>query len=408
VVLDQSNLTLQNVELSAAFSYPVNILCASCGSQHQQSTAKELARHAHLYQMWFSDKLREPSLHRYYRRCWPYHLSVKWLYHTATIGQKDNLLPRFLPIWDAWCRRRFDKIKSSDIDIVFSIMGYGTGPFDLADRLGALKVVDASSSHPTSFYGFWQRECDIWNPKCNVTLPRSLFRRCNQELNRADYIVCASNFVRDSMLYNGIPASKLAVVPYGANTALFEPRAYLPEKPVFVSVGTLTVRKGTQYLLEAMRIVRQQHPSAELLLVGPVHDDFKRLMSKWNGEFTHYPFVQHQDLAKLLTNSLAFVFPSCEEGFARVLTEAMSAGLPIIATHESGATTAVTDGIHGTIVAARDPGALAAAMLRYAQQPLIALEMGSRAAAWARLHGSHEAYGNKLAQIFNDFLSKDT
>jgi glycosyltransferase involved in cell wall biosynthesis len=382
----------------------MKVLLASCGAIYQQNACLELYKRDSLFQCWFSEKLQHESLRSFYHRCWPYHIAVKWLYHIGTIGQKDNLLPRFLPIWDAWCRKQGERVNVKDIDIVFSIMGYGTGPFDVADHLGALKVVDASSSHPTSFYGFWQRECDIWNPKTNVTLPRSLFRRCNQELNRADFILCASSFVRDSMLYNGIPASKLAVLPYGANTSLFQPREQLPAKPVFISVGTLTVRKGTQYLLESMRLVREKHPSAELVLVGPVHDDFKPLMSRWSGDFTHYPFVHHPELANLLANSLAFVFPSCEEGFARVISEAMSAGLPILATHESGASTVVSHGVHGFIVPPRSPQALAERMTELLESPQMALAMGRNAASHAVLRGSHEHYGENLMTIFHQWV----
>ena len=72
------------------------------------------------------------------------------------------------PLWQASFRSRtFPKC-----DVVHSVMGFATEPFRLADRMGALKVLDASNSHPTSFYGFWQRELDIWNPGKKVGVPR--------------------------------------------------------------------------------------------------------------------------------------------------------------------------------------------------------------------------------------------
>jgi len=55
-----------------------------------------------------------------------------------------------------------------------------------------------------------------------------------------------------------------------------------------------------------------------------------------------------------------------EEGFARSIIEAMAAGLPIIATHQSGATTLVDDGVEGLIVRGRDVNQLAEAMIRVA------------------------------------------
>jgi glycosyltransferase involved in cell wall biosynthesis len=382
----------------------MKVLLASTPPIYQQSTALQLLRSGSLASLWTSDKLAFPELGHYYKRCWPFHLVAKLFYHTATIGQRDRIIPRLWPIWDSWALRQAKDVTNASVDIVCSVMGSGRGPFAVAERIGALKIVDASSSHPTSFYGFWQRECDIWSPKDRVTLPRSLFRRCTQDLESSDYILCSSLFVRDSMLYNGIPESKLAVLPYGANIATFTPAEKPTIEPVFIAVGTLTLRKGTPYLLEAMRIVRRFHPDAKLYLVGGIHDDFKRLIGGWRGEFTHVPAASHAQLAKLLQQSLAFVFPSCEEGFARVLSEAMAAGLPIVATHESGASTVVRDGEHGFIVPQRQPQALADRLVQLIKDPQLARRMGLVASAFARSQGSNEAYGSKLKRIFEDWL----
>jgi glycosyltransferase involved in cell wall biosynthesis len=383
----------------------MKVLLASTPPIYQQNTALQLFRHGCLAGLWTSDKRVHDELRGHYQRCWPFHLAAKLFYHTATIGQRDNIVPRLWPIWDSWVAKQRRKVGALNIDIVFSVMGSCRGPFDLAERLGALKVVDASSSHPTSFYGFWQRECDLWSPGMRVTLPRSLFRRCTQDLERADYILCSSLFVRDSMVYNGICESKLAVLPYGADVSTFTPSTDPVVKPVFVTVGTLTLRKGTPYLLEAMRLVRNVYPDAQLYLVGAVHDDFKRARKRWEGEFVHIPSVSHPDLAQLLQKSLAFVFPSCEEGFARVLSEAMAAGLPIVATHESGASTVVRTGEQGFIVPQRQPRILADRLLQLIKDPTLARRMGLAASNYAQTHGSHEAYGQNLRRIFEGWLT---
>jgi len=384
----------------------MKVLLASTPPIYQQNTALQLFRHGCLAGIWTSDKLVFDELRGHYQRCWPFHLAAKLFYHTATPGQRDRIVPRLWPIWDSWALRQKERFSDAPIDIVCSVMGSGRGPFGVAERIGALKIVDASSSHPTSFYGFWQRECDIWSPGGRVTLPRSLFRRCTQDLERADYILCSSLFVRDSMVYNGIPESKLAVLPYGANISIFTPPEKPAGKPVFIAVGTLTLRKGTPYLLEAMRLVRRSHPDAELYLVGEIHDDFKRVIGRWHGEFTHVTSVPHQELAGLLRKSLAFVFPSCEEGFARVLSEAMAAGLPIVATHESGASTVVQNGEQGFIVPQRQPQALAARLVQLIEDPELARRMGLMASAFAKSQGSNEAYGSKLKRIFEHWLQQ--
>jgi glycosyltransferase involved in cell wall biosynthesis len=58
-----------------------------------------------------------------------------------------------------------------------------------------------------------------------------------------------------------------------------------------------------------------------------------------------------------------FVFPSVNEGLARVLFEAMACGLPVIATERSGAEDCITQGVEGNVTPARSVEAMAEAIL---------------------------------------------
>ena len=102
----------------------------------------------------------------------------------------------------------------------------------------------------------------------------------------------------------------------------------------------------------------------------------------------------------MLANCSAFVFPSLEEGFARVLSEAMSVGLPILASYESGATTIIRDGVNGIIVKPRDIDGMASAMIKIAQNHDLnfslgdaAYDVGAKSNTWAdyahRLHAEY-------------------
>ncbi|MDD5350484.1 MAG: glycosyltransferase family 4 protein [Chthoniobacteraceae bacterium] len=295
------------------------------------------------------------------------------------------------PLWRRW----FLAQPFPGCNVVQAIMGYATEPFDAADRVGALKVVDCPNSHPTSYYGYWQRECDLWNPGENVPIPRWMFARMNRELERADVILCPSTFVRDSMVSNGLPESKCFINPFGVNTSIFKPRDSTPQAPRFITVGTICLRKGYQYLFRAFEQVKLVYPKAELICVGSYKSDFAKERPRWEGTFTHIPHIGHQALSQLLATCTAFVFPSCEEGFARVIPEAMATGLPIIATHESGATTLVKDGVEGYIVQ-RTPKEIAAAMIRVAEDPQRNLQMGEAAYRKGAVKNTWQDYGDRL------------
>src|SRR5208282_693961 len=133
-----------------------------------------------------------------------------------------------------------------------------------------------------------------------------------------------------------------------------------------------------------------------LICVGDVKIDFRREWARWKGTFTHHPHLSHHELAVLLPQCTAFVLPSVEEGFARVITEAMAAGLPVVATHESGATTLVEDGVEGFIVRCRDPEHTVEAMIKIASDPAMNRNMGEAAFQKGAMKNTWQDYGDRL------------
>lgn len=380
----------------------MKILLTALGAMHTRQIARPLQDRDALAGLWITDKNSTGVAPDKYRRCWPYHLAMKPFYHLASLGFREQMAVRFLPIWAAWVKCQ----KPPPFDVAYACMGQGGELFEMAERTGALKLVDASSSHPTSFYGFWQRECDLWNPGAKVVFPRWVFTRCNQDLERADVILCPSKFVRDSMVYNGIPEAKCVLSPYGVDTSVFKPRPVVPEKPRFICVGTICLRKGHQYLFRAFEKVRAVLPEAELICAGPYYPDFARERKRWEGTFTHFEHLPHSELAKVLQGATAFVFPSNEEGFARSVIEGMAAGLPIIATHESGATTLVDDGVEGLIIRARDVDQLAGAMIKVANDREMNRKMGEAAYARGAKNNSWGDFANRLIRICSEVIEK--
>ena len=161
----------------------------------------------------------------------------------------------------------------------------------------------------------------------------------NRELERSDLIIVQSEFCRESMIYNGIASEKIIVNPLGVDTSIFAKRPSVPASPRFICVGTICLRKGHQYLFRAFEFVKSKVPTAELICVGGYKRDFRSERAKWKGTFHHIPQLNQVELAKLLQTCTGFVFPSQEEGIARAQIEALASGLPVVGTHEGGATT---------------------------------------------------------------------
>jgi glycosyltransferase involved in cell wall biosynthesis len=298
--------------------------------------------------------------------------------------------------WRRWLRSQLARGNCPPFDVAHSILGFGTELFDAAPATGTLKVVDCPNSHPVTYYGFWQRECDLWCHGERVPIPQWMFARMNRELERADLIIVQSQFCKETMVANGIPGDKVLINPMGVETSIFKPRQAVPARPRFVNVATICLRKGHQYLFRAFEKVKQRLPEAELVCVGGYKCDFRKERPRWEGTFTHYPRLSQPEIAELLAGCTAFVFPSQEEGIARAQIEALACGLPVIGTHEGGATTLVEDGVEGFIVRGRDPEHIAQAMIRVASDPALNRRMGEAAHRKGAVSNTWQDYGDRL------------
>ena len=368
-----------------------SIWLGSCGGWYLPHTARALQQRNVLAGLWISNKNSTGLPPELYRRCWIFHLAMKLFYRWAPQIWTEKLFFSFFPLWRSWLLRQ----KWPEVSVVQAITGYATEPFDRAQKTGALRVVDCPNSHPKTYRAYWQRECDVWCPGEKIPVPDWMLARIECEIARADVVLCPSFFVRDTMVQNGVPEEKCFVNPFGVDTRQFQPRTYVPVSPRFISVGTICVRKGFQYLFAAFAQVKKELPDAELIVVGDYKIDFRMQRAKWEGTFTHIPHLPHQELAALLVTCSAFVFPSVEEGLARVIPEAMACGLPVIASYESGATTLVRDGVQGIIVPPREPALIAEAMVRLGRDANLNATMGKAACEGAR-NNSWLDYGDRL------------
>lgn len=340
-----------------------------------------------------------------YRRVWPYHLLKKPFYHLPFVQLEEWTRWWLLPAYDAWVERQE---LPADCNVVMAPMGSCEPLFRLAESCGrrVLKVFDAPNSHPAACARVWQEECDRFLPGYRIPLPGWAVRRMSREIEAADLVICPSDFVKESMIAQGVPEGKCHVRHFGVDTAIFQPRCEVPVSPVFVCVGSICLRKGHQYLFRAFARLRKDFPEARLVCIGGVRPDFAAEWPAWKGMVEHHPHLPQTGIAGILREASAFVLASVEEGFARVLSEAMAAGLPLIATHESGATTVITDGMQGLVVPARSEEALHAAMKRLAEDREANRRMGEAALAAGAVKNSWQDYGDDLLDRMSRELEK--
>jgi len=121
-------------------------------------------------------------------------------------------------------------------------------------------------------------------------------------------------------------------------------------------VGRLSEEKGLQYLIEAGLLLKGQGEAFKILIIG---DGSKRKeledLAKGKGLENEIIFTGFQnDVEKWLPALDVFVLPSLTEGTPMALLEAMSAGIPPIASAVGGIPKVVEDGVNGFLVAPGD------------------------------------------------------
>ncbi len=270
----------------------------------------------------------------------------------------------------------------------------------LARQRGMVAVVERASSHPTTQTRLLEEEYRRWNVP--LTLPKWNLSRLMAEFAEADYITIPSDFVRDSMLTEGVPENKLIELPFGLDPARFAAAAQAPaaDHPLrLIFAGQVSVRKGVPYLLDAWCALGWR--DAELWLIGGVTSDMAAIRSRWSG-LEGVSFLGHSTaLGELMAQGDLFVFPSIEEGSALVTYEAMACGLPVVTTPNAGSV--ARDGAEGYIVPIRDVDALCDRLQHLRANPALRAEMAHS----ARLRAAEftwDAYRRNLLAAYQRIL----
>ena len=261
------------------------------------------------------------------------------------------------PLYDRWVA---SMVRPGDSMI--SSYCYANESFRKVRALGGKTFLDAGNSHPDNFWEILYEEHRRWN--CPYPpVPEFYIRRARAMLDETDYIIAPSEFVADSFLRRGFDAERILRVPYGVDLGTFTSDLIPREKNrpfTLISTGSLSLRKGTPYLLEAFRLIRKTIPDARLLLsdlksssILPILESYRDLPIEWA------PSLGHEDLVKRLKSADLFILPSLEEGLVRTALEAMACGVPVILTPNTGSSDFVTEGVNGSVVPIRDASAIA-------------------------------------------------
>jgi glycosyltransferase involved in cell wall biosynthesis len=197
-------------------------------------------------------------------------------------------------------------------------------------------------------------------------------------------VTAVSKSVADELRQYGLDPNKVPVVGNGVDENTFSPPQNRANTEKYVLyTGVLRARKGLFDLLECARYVCQADQNVRFIVVGrgPLFGRLSEAVRKkgMDKKVILLGFVKRERLVDLYKTATVHVIPSHYEGLPTVLLEAMSCGLPVVATNVSGNREVITNGVNGFLVPPKTPKRMAEIILELLDNTALRESIGKAA-----------------------------
>ena len=238
----------------------------------------------------------------------------------------------------------------------------------------------------------------------------------------ATALIAVSRFLRDDVLRFAVARDRVHVIYDEADTEYFRPGVcdgnamrkrlgIADESKVIVMVARFAENKRHDLMLDAFQQVREQVPTARLVLKGEVYredryyDRIRQRIEEMNSDnaILHIPFVD--DIREIHAAADVLVLCSDREGLGRCVVEAMCMETPPVVTDTGGSHEIVEDGVSGVVVPGGNASALAEGIIRVLKDDDLARSLGREARRAAKRHLSADVSASRVMEIYDCVLN---
>ncbi|HTY53224.1 MAG TPA: glycosyltransferase family 4 protein [Methanomicrobiales archaeon] len=266
-------------------------------------------------------------------------------------------------------------------------------------------------------YGFhlplgkkWPTVASAWGDDILILPPKSTLIRAftRRVLEKVDLIYAVSENIRRHIIDDfGIAPDKVAYLPIGIDTRVFSPgsRSGRQDGPLvlFSNRGFFPVY-DTRTLLEGFALAHPANPGISLVLKGegPEEQEMRGLAASLGiaGSVTFRGRSPYAEVPEDLRGADVFISTATSDGTPVSVLEAMSTGVPCIATGVGGVPEWISDGENGLLIPPRDPAALSRSILALAADPGLRARLGARARETVLGRGD---WGRLMARVEEDY-----
>ena len=237
---------------------------------------------------------------------------------------------------------------------------------------------------------------------------RAAVARVERRLARyTSKIIAVSKALRDELITQmGLPPEKLQVI---YNGVVFQD----PPKPahkgiVIGTVARLAPQKGVEHFIQAAAIIKKKRPSARFVIIGDgpfrfwLEMEVERAEIKGSIEFMGF----RQDALSIVAGFEVFVLPSIRETFGLALVEAMSLGVPVVASDVGGVPEIIDGTTTGLLAEPGKPEDIARNVCRLLDDKPFAEEMGRQGCEFVRTNFTAERMLEEVQALYGTVMQK--
>jgi len=300
------------------------------------------------------------------------------------VGQSPSRLIRLLRI--------LQELKRQPVDIVQSQHFYTNLYAVAAARILGLREIGAIRND-----GFSEvQENGRWLGRLSLQTPRIIAANSKQGIQNAVKL--------------GVSPKRLFFLPNVVDTNYFLPKTVRNSHQVrLLSVGRLTHQKRIDRFLNVLAKVRSvaEVPISGIIVgEGPLRPALEQQARELGLLPDGVMFLgQVSDMRPIYWEADILVLTSDHEGTPNVVLEAMSSGLPAVATKVGGVPEVVQNGLTGYLTPPDDENSMVEALLRLAHQPSLRAEMGASGRAYVEQHHSLRQLPFWLKKLYEEVLA---
>lgn len=270
------------------------------------------------------------------------HPSFKWP------GQKNYPIA-----WPLFSRKEIAQIHDLQLDIIHPQHLFTMGKFGL--RVGRLLDIPVVHTYHTLI-----AEYTHYVPLFSGLAKNVIVKMSRKYCNRCDQIVTPSPSMKKILISYGV-RTPIESIPTGVDLddlknpfhpEVLKSKWHIREHhKVLLYVSRIAKEKNLDFLFTCVRRLAQKRDDFHLLMVGggPELEYYQSKMAKWNLEsiVTFTGMQPKEEANRFFGAADIFVFPSVTETQGIVVTEAMAAGIPVVAVNQMGPSDIIKDGVDG-------------------------------------------------------------